>query len=381
MGDADDPARIVIRDMDEEILLEHFALEAEAASLRSWVQERGGRPDGLDARLRQAEARRLEGNATLAGNAGEAAWLYLAALHALDYSLTDRATDGLDAAANERQLHEAAALVLANLAAAFGAKDDHHNAERAATLGLDFVGKLITPAEAWAGLRAKLLYRRGCARSKGCTASATGAAMDYGAALADVSAAVDLDAASTAPSNVMRRSLAALRKLAKEASRKEPRGFLLAKGKTAAANKQPPGGTTAARAGAPPPRAAEAGETIDLDAAALEDHHNAGDVAAASAAVGGSAPSTLRAKLSALLRQRALFVPAVIAALSSAFFWAYKHVRGTGTSALLPALVFSLVVRRCVELYERRPREADLLATVAGRIAAAQRTEAAKKRA
>lgn len=53
----------VVQDIDREGLVEHFAIEAEAKSLREWVAKSDApRSSGFDARLALAKKRRKEGN-------------------------------------------------------------------------------------------------------------------------------------------------------------------------------------------------------------------------------------------------------------------------------------------------------------------------------
>lgn len=150
---------VVIDDLDREGLVEHFAIESEAKSLRDWVSKSEvPRPEGWSSRLAVAQRRKEEGNVAYGKEEWPmAVWLYLAALHALDYSKKDKVKDDIDVQVWQKTV----CVILSNMAAAFGAKDDAYNAIRAADLGLGFAEKLGNPT-----LRAKLLYRRGLAKEK-----------------------------------------------------------------------------------------------------------------------------------------------------------------------------------------------------------------------
>lgn len=180
----------VVQDIDREGLVEHFAVESEAKSLREWVAKSDcPRPEGFEPRIRLANKRREEGNKAFAKSEWAlAVWLYLASLQAIDYSKKDRVNDGIEESPDKaRRWQEAVMTVLSNMAAAFGAKDDNYNAIRAADLGLAFADKLITVKDGRDTFRAKLLYRRGLARAR----SEGGGEATLAAE--DVAAAVKLD--------------------------------------------------------------------------------------------------------------------------------------------------------------------------------------------
>ena len=126
----------VVEDLDAENLLEHLCLAEEAKEVRGWVAEKTPRPAGLDKRLSSAAKLRGKGNVAYERKEWDAAvWLYLAALHHVDYSLKDSRADKLgDSVVGTAKLQEEVARVCANLAAAFSAKDDAYNAARSAAL-------------------------------------------------------------------------------------------------------------------------------------------------------------------------------------------------------------------------------------------------------
>ena len=158
----------IIEDLDTENLLEHLCLEEEAKELRSWVADKTPRPAGVDKRLSSAAKLRGKGNVAYERKEWDAAvWLYLAALHHVDYSLKDSRADKLaDSAVGIARLREEIARMCANLAAAFSAKEDAYNAARSATLGLEYAEKCRSAKDEKKPLRAKLLYRRGVARAR-----------------------------------------------------------------------------------------------------------------------------------------------------------------------------------------------------------------------
>jgi len=158
----------IIEDLDAENLLEHLCLEEEAKKLRNWVADKTPRPAGVDKRLSSAAKLRGKGNVAYERKEWDAAvWLYLAALHHVDYSLKDSRADKLaDSAVGIARLREEIARVCANLAAAFSAKEDAYNAARSATLGLEYAEKCRSTKDEKKPLRAKLLYRRGVARAR-----------------------------------------------------------------------------------------------------------------------------------------------------------------------------------------------------------------------
>ena len=132
----------VVEDLDAENLLEHLCLAEEAKEVRGWVAEKTPRPAGLDKRLSSAAKLRGKGNVAYERKEWDAAvWLYLAALHHVDYSLKDSRADKLgDSVVGTAKLQEEVARVCANLAAAFSAKDDAYNAARSAALVAPAVG-------------------------------------------------------------------------------------------------------------------------------------------------------------------------------------------------------------------------------------------------
>jgi len=207
----------VIEDLDREGLVEHFAIEAEAKKIREWVAKNSPRPTGFDARIKLAEEQRKRGNVFFEKNEWDkAVWLYLAALHALDYSKKDRILDEIDETRQrQRTWQEATALVLSNMAAAFGAKDDNYNAIRAANLGLKFAEQLRTAGDRKEALRAKLHYRRGIAHSRSDA---------YDDALSDLTKAVNLDEGKD------KAMLACLRRL-KKTNKQQTKPFDSLKGK------------------------------------------------------------------------------------------------------------------------------------------------------
>ena len=87
----------VVEDVDKEGLLEHLAVESEAKELREWVGAKCARPCGLEARLASSLRLREKGNLAYDRSEWDASiWLYLAALHHVDYSKKDRIADGVD---------------------------------------------------------------------------------------------------------------------------------------------------------------------------------------------------------------------------------------------------------------------------------------------
>mmetsp|Transcript_21141 Transcript_21141/g.63049 ORF Transcript_21141/g.63049 Transcript_21141/m.63049 type:complete len:257 (-) Transcript_21141:37-807(-) len=185
----------VVEDLDAENLLEHLCLEEEAKEVRGWVAEKTPRPAGLDKRLSSAAKLRGKGNVAYERKEWDAAvWLYLAALHHVDYSLKDSRADKLgDSVVGTAKLQEEVARVCANLAAAFSAKDDAYNAARSAALGLDYAEKCRSVKDDKRALRAKLLYRRGVARSRNAGRPNAGPNDTVEDGLADVKEACRLD--------------------------------------------------------------------------------------------------------------------------------------------------------------------------------------------
>ena len=185
----------VVEDVDKEGLLEHLAVESEAKELRDWVKDKCARPTGLDARLASAKRLREKGNLAYDRSEWDAAvWLYLAALHHVDYSKKDRVADAVDdAVAGTASWREAVALLLSNLAAAFAGKDDTYNTIRCANLGLDFANRCKTVDDDKAQLRAKLLYRRGGAKSRAAGTPGAGPDCTHAEGLRDLRTAVSLD--------------------------------------------------------------------------------------------------------------------------------------------------------------------------------------------
>ena len=158
----------VVEDLDAENLLEHLCLEEEAKEVQGWVAEKTPRPAGLDKRLSSAAKLRGKGNVAYERKEWDAAvWLYLAALHHVDYSLKDSRADKLSATPSSgRRSCRRRSPRVQNLAAAFSAKDDAYNAARSAALGLDHAEKCRSVKDDKRALQAKLLYRRGVARSR-----------------------------------------------------------------------------------------------------------------------------------------------------------------------------------------------------------------------
>ena len=185
----------VVEDLDAENLLEHLCLAEEAKEVRGWVAEKTPRPAGLDKRLSSAAKLRGKGNVAYERKEWDAAvWLYLAALHHVDYSLKDSRADKLgDSVVGTAKLQEEVARVCANLAAAFSAKDDAYNAARSAALGLDYAEKCRSVKDDKKALRAKLLYRRGVARSRNAGRPNAGPNDTVEDGLADVKEACRLD--------------------------------------------------------------------------------------------------------------------------------------------------------------------------------------------
>ena len=185
----------VVEDLDAENLLEHLCLAEEAKEVRGWVAEKTPRPAGLDKRLSSAAKLRGKGNVAYERKEWDAAvWLYLAALHHVDYSLKDSRADKLgDSVVGTAKLQEEVARVCANLAAAFSAKDDAYNAARSAALGLDYAEKCRSVKDDKRALRAKLLYRRGVARSRNAGRPNAGPNDTVEDGLADVKEACRLD--------------------------------------------------------------------------------------------------------------------------------------------------------------------------------------------
>ncbi|KAH8082149.1 hypothetical protein JL720_8676 [Aureococcus anophagefferens] len=185
----------VVEDLDKEGLLEHLAVESEAKELRDWVKDKCARPTGLDARLASAKRLREKGNLAYDRSEWDAAvWLYLAALHHVDYSKKDRVADAVDDTVAGRRRGAAVALLLSNLAAAFAGKDDTYNTIRCANLGLDFANRCKTVDDDKAQLRAKLLYRRGSAKSRAAGTPGAGADCTHAEGLRDLRTAGALGA-------------------------------------------------------------------------------------------------------------------------------------------------------------------------------------------
>lgn len=204
----------VIVDHDAEELLRHFCLETEAEQVRAWCAEHEPRKEEADSRLESAGKLRERGNAALGtGRAEVGVWLYLAALHQLDFSANARRR-WLSEPADATRLNKAILPVLSNLAAAFLKRDDHHNADRAATLGFWYRDKCATRDDALPTLHAKLLYRRAQARFH---------LGNHEEALADITAACQLERRDPA----MRSLLSTLRgSVKRERETSSLRGFL-----------------------------------------------------------------------------------------------------------------------------------------------------------
>uniref|UniRef100_A0A7S2SE70 Uncharacterized protein n=1 Tax=Rhizochromulina marina TaxID=1034831 RepID=A0A7S2SE70_9STRA len=178
------PAVVAAQDQDAEKLLLHFCLKNEAEGIASWCKEHAPRPSGAEDRL--SEARRLRDRGNLAmkqGRTEPAMWVYLAAIHMLDFSEAAKGTSGLadDATVKRRWFGEILA-VLSNLALGFLQRSDSYNAIRCADLGLWYSEKLQTPTDAQESSRAKLLYRRGLARFQSPDESSELASQDVEAA-------------------------------------------------------------------------------------------------------------------------------------------------------------------------------------------------------
>lgn len=170
-GNAHTMTTTAIQDLDAEELLTHFALPAEAESIRQWCVEHEARSDeSLDARLQGSRRLREQANKAF-GQGGDkirvAAWLYLAALHHVDLSTNKRRAFGVDHPERAMVYHDEVLRVLSNVAAAWLKMDDFYNAERAASLGLWYAERCGPPEV----LHAKLLYRRAVARFKSASRS------------------------------------------------------------------------------------------------------------------------------------------------------------------------------------------------------------------
>ena len=162
-----------IQDLDEEILLRHFCLEAEAAHVTSWCEEHCARSTSSGAeRIATALKLKDKGNLALKGDKALAALhIYLAALHHCDFSESAKA-QLLKTDDDKSELRAATLVVLLNLSLAFLKKEDFYNTDRAATLGLWFAEKQRTREDGQERARAKLLYRRALSRFKGATGDA-----------------------------------------------------------------------------------------------------------------------------------------------------------------------------------------------------------------
>jgi len=169
----------VMQNVDEEILVRYFCVEKERAELVAWsLKTCGERAKTIAGRVAKGLELKEKANAAAKKeNWPVAVWVYLGALHHLDFSAKDAAAlsptvasgdDAEAAAAAEKkaadlkeQVTGATLLVLINLTLAFLKRGDAYNADRCATLGLWFEKRLDARD---AGAQAKLLFRRATAR-------------------------------------------------------------------------------------------------------------------------------------------------------------------------------------------------------------------------
>ena len=361
----------VVEDLDAENLLEHLCLEEEAKEVRGWVAEKTPRPAGLDKRLSSAAKLRGKGNVAYERKEWDAAvWLYLAALHHVDYSLKDSRADKLgDSVVGTAKLQEEVARVCANLAAAFSAKDDAYNAARSAALGLDYAEKCRSVKDDKRALRAKLLYRRGVARSRNAGRPNAGPNDTVEDGLADVKEACRLDESRD------RGMREAYRKLKRRADAEPPAyaaGFLkadLPPGVEAVADDDASEAPAAAApaAAAPAPASAPAPPRPARSAPAPEPEPS-------------RRPGRVRRVLNALSRgvERmpprrrdrvvVILVSTPIVAVFAAVSWAWRDTRSPHQVVNIVA-IFALIVARLVDTYRKFRRAAEKRRVVRGMLA------------
>ena len=155
-----------MQDMDDEILVTHFCVQSEYEKLLEWCSSNAPRDATIEARVKKAISLKDKGNDAARQEKWQTAvWIYLAALHHLDFSIKDAAAmtvnseDEAKASVLKESVNAATLLVLMNLSFAFLQRGDGYNADRCATLGLWYESRSPDVLA-----RAKLLFRRGSAR-------------------------------------------------------------------------------------------------------------------------------------------------------------------------------------------------------------------------
>lgn len=97
-----------------------------------------------------------------------ATWLYLTAIHHVDFSQSDAAkmgSEGDEAVVYKDRVNAIILLILLNLSLSFLSTEDYYNSERCASLGLFYADRRSKAKELKTDpVRAKLLFRRGSAR-------------------------------------------------------------------------------------------------------------------------------------------------------------------------------------------------------------------------
>lgn len=159
----------VIKNVDNEVLVRHFCLEAETRKLMSWCDTNRKRGTDVNERIESANVLQKKGNeASKDLKWSIATWLYLAALHQVDFSQKDAsmmATEGGDALIVKDKVNGVTLLILLNLTLSFLKTGDDYNSDRCATLALWYSDRRNkTKLLAKDPVRAKLLFRRGSAR-------------------------------------------------------------------------------------------------------------------------------------------------------------------------------------------------------------------------
>lgn len=157
------PTHTKVLDIDEEVYLRHFCLEAECKDVTDWCKENGfERPADFAGRMSLAARLKELGNGLIKSGDFRSAMMHiLGTLHCLDFSQGQCA---LQTEASKQQTLEAMVPVLSNLSLAFLKRGDDYNATRAADLGLERAKNL--PAEKSVALRAKLYFRRGLSKGQ-----------------------------------------------------------------------------------------------------------------------------------------------------------------------------------------------------------------------
>lgn len=153
-----------IVDLDAEMLVRHFCLEAECAQVLEWLKEQGHtRPDEFEERITLAGKLRELGNKRYEASDFRGAMMHaLGALHSIDFSQARIMLQNDD---QKQRVIKALLPILSNLSIVFLKQGDAYNSVRAADLGLERAARLKADPEA-ERLRAKLLFRRGLAKGQ-----------------------------------------------------------------------------------------------------------------------------------------------------------------------------------------------------------------------